>query len=149
MMSDFQTFVDSLRPDQINFIASLTEEELKYMKKIAKQTYEGMEPNKNINKIMALTYHENMSITKLGTAEERNVEGLRHMFSEYDKFAGLTDAAFGEVVSEELWAHQGLFTRESAMLESIVDRLKRSTNGNLKPVMFLEFEALEANNAGK
>ncbi len=143
MLTDFQTFIDTLRPEQVSFVASLTDDELQYLKKMAKQNYDNTQHDGNINKVRALVYVENRTTTRHDTAEARNVEGLRKLFADYDKFAGLTDAAFGEVVSEELWAHQGLFSRESALLESIVERLKRSDNGALKPVNFLEFEALE------
>jgi hypothetical protein len=143
MLTDFQAFIDSLHPEQVNFLSSLTEEESLYLKKLAKQTYESLQPNGSVNKIRALAVVENAHIAYATTAEERNINGLRRLFGEYDKFAPLSDAAFGEVVSEELWAHQGLFSRESAMLESIVERLKRSNNGPLNSVMFLEFEAME------
>lgn len=137
MITDFVAFVTALTPEQINFIASLTEEELHYLKKIAKQTYNELNPDDSINKVRALSFVENKQTTNATTAEERNAAGLVKLFGEFDKFAGLSDSAFAEVVNDELWSHQSVFSRESAMLESIIDRLKRSANGALPLVKFV------------
>lgn len=137
MLTDFVAFIETLSPEQINFVSTLTEEELGHLKKIAKQAHNELNPDTGVNKVYALTVVENKLTNNATTAEARNINGLRKLFSEFDKYSGLSDSAFAEVISDSLWAHQGVFTTESAMLESIYDRLKRSVNGALPKINFL------------
>src|SRR3954468_8999766 len=116
MFTDFTAFVEALNVSQLSFIASLTEAELTHLKKVAKQTHAELNPDTSVNKVRALTFVENKQTSYATATEERNIENLRQLFGEFDHFAGLSDTAFAEVVSAELWACQGVFTRESAML---------------------------------
>lgn len=132
---EIQDFVTALAPAQMRFIRDMNSEELEYLNGTANNQYEALANSAYTNKLRIL----NEDMKESSIKEDRTVTDLEKFFNFLNEFAKATDKAIGEFARERLWISQSVFSREAALLESILDRLLRS-NGSELPTPELESE---------
>lgn len=143
MSDNIHDVVDRLHPSLIRFIRDLSNEDLIRMRNDCAEVYDNIDTDVSAGKVRSLRSREVDDGHVFSKSREvRQAAGVRKLFSEFDKLAPLTDVEFAEVVQAELWAMQSLYSRESALLEQIIERLLRSKSGALPPTSTDELSAL-------
>jgi hypothetical protein len=143
MTSDVTSTVEKMHPTLLRFIQDLNDEELLYFRAAVKEQYNNLHVDTSSGRLRAIRALPMPPVpVPSRNREERQIAGIRKLFSEYDKFAGLEDKVFATIVQEELWAWQSIYSRESAMIESIIDRLSRSEGGALHATSAAELSAM-------
>jgi hypothetical protein len=132
--NDITAMTAELHPSLLRFVMDLNDEELAYFRQQARIQYESMHVDTSSGKIRAIRSLPTLEEPKPSrNREQREIAGVKKLFSEYNNLSALTDKQCAEVVKDELWAFQSIYSRESAMLENIIDRLMRSNGGLVKP----------------
>lgn len=145
MIDSIADVINLLHPSVLNFIRSLNDSDLLKFREAADLYYESLGDDSTSDPLRSLRLYTQPTPSVVKSREERQVAGFKKLFAEYNNLANLTDKEFAEVAIDELWARQSIYSRESAMLEGITDRLARSDAGPLKPVNSDEFaEFVEA-----
>lgn len=134
---DIQEFVQSLHPTQMRFIRDLNTEELLYLCNAANNHYESLFDPVQTNKIRLIG-----EIKEHSNNRERRVEAkLFRLFELMNAFAVKSDKEISTIVEEKLWAHQDIYSIESALLQDIIARLSRSDGQSLPELEPDETEA--------
>jgi hypothetical protein len=134
---EIQDFVTALAPAQMRFIRDMNSEELEYFSGTANNQYEALANSAYTNKLRIL----NEDLKESSKKEDRTLTDLEKFFNFLNAFAEQTDKAIGEFARERLWISQSPFSKEAALLESIMDRLLRSS-GPALPISELENEPI-------
>lgn len=132
---DIDIRVAALHPSLLRFLQDLSNEELLYLRQQATEQYSSIHVDTTGGKLRAIRSLTVVDKPKYSNnREEREIAGIKKLFGEFNKFAGLSDKEMAQLADDELWAFQSIYSREAAMLESIIDRLMRSEHGGIKPV---------------
>lgn len=143
MSDNIHDVVNRLHPSLLRFIKDLSEDDLIRLRDSCAETYDSIQVDVSSGKTRALRARANDDGKVLSKSREmRQAAGVKRLFSEFDKLAPLSDKEVGNIVQDELWATQSIFSRESALLEQIIERLLRSTNGALAPTSAEELSTL-------
>lgn len=130
---EIQDFVTALAPAQMRFIRDMSSEELEYFAGQANNQYEALANSAYTNKLRIL----NEDLKESSIREDRTLTDLEKFFNFLNEFSAATDKSIGEFARERLWLSQSVFSKEAALLESILDRLLRS-DGLALPIPELE-----------